>query len=222
MVSESNLARPTGGGSPRRLSGAFTNTVLGLLWAAAAILTVTALLPDATVREPGVAADALPLVVPVEQRLSFEDDEVEELGRGALAEIDYPWASRLPQWSIEFKRGNTDVAGYTWSRQERIEVFVRPGDDMATVARVLAHELGHAIDVAHNNASERRQWMDQRGAADDSPWWPYNGAADFDTGAGDFAEVFTAWQLGIDDFRSRLAGPPTADDLQLLERLASG
>ncbi len=219
----------TGGGKGRRLTTALVDAVFGVLWAAAAFLTVTILLPESAV--PGAATsesaesegtEALPLAVPVEQRLSFEDDEVEALGREALTNIDYPWVEALPGWAIEFKRGNTDIAGYTWSREQRIEVFIRPGDTATTVARVLAHELGHAVDVAHNDGDERRQWLAQRGADDDSPWWPHSGAADFETGAGDFAEVFAAWQVGTDDFRSRLAGPPTTDDLQLISRLSDG
>lgn len=206
------------GGNGRNMTAVLVDAVFGLLWAAATFLTVTALLPV----EGSQDNQALPLAIPLEQRLSFEDEEVERLGRAALAVIDYPWAEALPSWSIEFKRGDTDIAGFTWSRQDRIEVFIRPGDDVDTVARVLAHELGHAIDVTHNDGDERRQWLAQRGAGSDNPWWPHSGAADFDTGAGDFAEVFAAWQVGTDDFRSRLAGPPTTDDLQLISHLADG
>lgn len=207
------------GGTQRTVATVFVDAVFGLLWAAAAFLTITVVLPTDETEDD---IQSLALAVPVEQRLSFEDEEIEALGREALATIDYPWVQALPGWTIEFKRGSTDIAGYTWSREERIEVFVRPGDSLKTVTRVLAHELGHAVDVARNDGDERRQWLDQRGAADNSPWWPHSGAADFETGAGDFAEVFAAWQIGSDDFRSRLAAPPTTDDLQLMAELAGG
>lgn len=151
--------------------------------------------------------------------VNFDGVRAESLGPLALAAIDYPWGSQLRGWTITFVDGEGHVAGYTWSQESRIEVFVRPGDDVAAVTRVLAHELGHAVDVSLNDADERNRWLAQRGA-EAVNWWPTSGAADFETGAGDFAEVFAAWQVGDSDFRSRVARTPTPEDLALLEQLA--
>lgn len=151
--------------------------------------------------------------------VSFDGERAEDLGPLALAAIDYPWGSQLRGWTITFVDGEGQVAGYTWSQESRIEVFVRPGDDVAAVTRVLAHELGHAIDVSLNDTDERNRWLAQRGAVAVA-WWPTSGAADFETGAGDFAEVFAAWQVGDSDFRSRVAETPSPEDLTLLEQLA--
>ncbi len=65
-----------------------------------------------------------------------------------------------------------------------------------------------------------RRWLDLRGI-DSAPWWPDNRAADFATGAGDFAESFAAWQVGDASFRSELGEPPSDAELLLLEQLAA-
>mgnify|MGYP001812266201 CR=1 FL=1 len=154
-----------------------------------------------------------------QRAVSFEGDRAARLGPQALNGIDYPWGTELRGWTITFMDGEGHVAGYTWSQESRIEVFVRPGDDANTVRRVLAHELGHAVDVSLNDTDDRTRWLEVRGAST-ATWWPTSGAADFETGAGDFAEVFAAWQTDNDDFRSRVAGPPTQEDFALLRSLA--
>lgn len=151
----------------------------------------------------------------------FENERTQALGLDAIDLLDFDWQTRLPDWRVEFVEGNTQVAGYTWSRERRIEVFVRPDADATDLARILSHELGHAVDVTHNAPSEREQWLEQRGLAADTPWWPSSGAADFETGAGDFAESFAAWLVGPEDFRSLVGPTPSKEDLALLARLAT-
>ncbi len=104
--------------------------------------------------------------------------------------------------------------------QKRIEVYVRVEQSDRLLAHVIAHEIGHAVDVTLNDGPERRLWQDARNIAS-SPWWPGDGATDFRTGAGDFAESFAAWQVGTEDFRSELGGPPNAEQLNLLIALSS-
>lgn len=188
------------------MSAAVVRFILGLVYAAAFIVTVAAFM--ATANES--AAE------PAE--LWFESPEIEARARPAVAQIEYEWSSGLPGWKIEFLAGNSDVAGYTWSRENRIEVFVRPGSDTDNLARVLAHELGHAVDVSRNDGDERRRWLEARDAPE-APWWPGDGSADFSTGAGDFAEVFTVWQVGTEDFRSEIGPLPDDDVLALLVEL---
>ncbi len=151
----------------------------------------------------------------------FETERAFTIGEEALTLIDYDWQQRLPEWRIDFVEGDTRIAGYTWSHERRIEVFIRDDATPAGVARILAHELGHAVDVTYNSSDERLAWLEQRNAEPDTPWWPSSGAADFETGAGDFAESFAVWLVGPDDYRSRVAPAPTQTDLALLERLAT-
>jgi hypothetical protein len=97
---------------------------------------------------------------------------------------------------------------------------VRESQSTELLAHVIAHELGHAVDVTLNDGPDRRRWEDARGL-DSAPWWPGNGATDFSTGAGDFAESFAAWQVGDASFRSKLGGSPTTEQIALLAELSA-
>lgn len=152
--------------------------------------------------------------------ITYENDRIEALAVAALEEIHYPWRSELQGWSITFLEPRGTASGYTWSAEQRIEVFVKDGDDVARVARVFAHELGHAVDVTLNTPAERRAWLAERGVDANTPWWPGSGRADFQTGAGDFAEVFAASQVGEDDFKSTVKGTIDDGDYALIAALA--
>lgn len=185
------------------MSAAALRLFLGLVYAAAFVVSLAAIVTSQDAGPQNPAATW------------FESPEIEARARPALESIEYDWSNGLPGWTIEFLAGEGDVAGYTWSRESRIEIFVRPGSDTDDLARILAHELGHAVDVSRNDGDERRRWLEARNTPD-SPWWPGDGAADFSTGAGDFAEVFTVWQVGPDDFRSEIAPLPDDEILALL------
>ncbi|NNF55821.1 MAG: hypothetical protein HKN03_15445 [Acidimicrobiales bacterium] len=150
----------------------------------------------------------------------YETDVIQQVAADGLEMIRYPWRSELQGWEIAFLAPRGRASGYTWSDQQKIEIFVKESDDADRVARVLAHELGHAVDVTLNTGDERRAWLAERDADNQTAWWPTGGGADFETGAGDFAEVFASWQLGNDDFRSEVNPDVDAGDLQLLEQLA--
>lgn len=137
---------------------------------------------------------------------------------GALNLIAYPWPAVLTGWTVEFMPARYDVHGLTFTYDRRIEVYVRPTDDAASLARVLAHELGHAVDLTMNDAEDRDRWLSQR-AKPTAPWWPGDGVSDFGTGAGDFAECFATWQVASVSL-SEIAGPCTPADLQLVAELA--
>ncbi len=149
----------------------------------------------------------------------YDDDEIEAMAAPALAAIDYDWPTHLAGWRIEFTRGEGRVAGYTWSREQRIQIFIRPSTTTANLPRVIAHELGHAVDVTLNDAEDRRRWIELRGFT--APWWPDSGAADFATGAGDFAESFAIWQAPTSDFRSEIGDPPDAEAFELMAELST-
>lgn len=147
------------------------------------------------------------------------DKTPEQRGQAALAKIDYPWAERLPEWEISFHPEQSGVYGYTLVKEERIEIYVRDDQSDDLLAHVVAHEIGHAVDITYNDGDERDIWLETRGIQG-SVWWPQSGASDFSTGAGDFAESFAAWQVGPDLFRSNLAPAPTATEVDVLQRLA--
>ena len=149
------------------------------------------------------------------------DDDLAERGAAALAEISYPWRQLLPEWEIQFLSGEVGAYGYTLTRENRIDIYVREDQSHELLAHVVAHEIGHAVDVTLNDSDDRARWQAMRDI-EGEPWWPDNRAADFATGAGDFAESFAAWQVGPDSFRSQLGEAPNEAELALLAELAAG
>ncbi len=208
----------------RLLSRVATGTTLAAVCGAVGVVvgiavgappvTLDALTPAASDDAPTVAA-----LVERGDTVSYESPAIAELVTPMVEGFPYEWETNLPEWTIEFVAGDDRIAGYTWSREHRIEIFVRSDSTAASLERVLAHEIGHAIDVSLNDTGERERWQSVRGIEDD-PWWPDSGAADFETGAGDFAESFAYLLSGDeDDFKARLAAPPDETALALLEEL---
>jgi hypothetical protein len=152
--------------------------------------------------------------------VAYENPAIESVAESGLALIRYPWRSELEGWTISFLEPRGRASGYTWSSDKRIEIFVKDTDDGARVARVLAHELGHAVDVTLNTGDERRAWLEEREAPKGTPWWPGSGLPDFESGAGDFAEVFAAWQVGSADFKSTVNPAIDGGDYDLLAGLS--
>jgi hypothetical protein len=141
-------------------------------------------------------------------------------GAEALQLISYPWEQLLPGWTVEFLPERDGLYGLTKVRHQRIEIYVRLDRSPTFLAHVIAHELGHAVDVTLNDEDDRDRWRAARGL-DSAPWWPESGKTDFQTGAGDFAESFAAWQINADNFRSELGTAPTATQTELLAELGS-
>lgn len=152
-------------------------------------------------------------------RVDLGDAVTRDRAADAMALVEFDWETTLPEWTIDFVEGDSEIAGYTWSAEQRIEIFVRPTSSAESLHRVLAHEFGHAVDVSLNNGDRRRSWLAQRNSSD-TQWWPANGKADFQTGAGDFAESFAVWMTGdSSDFRSELGPIPSQADLALIDEI---
>ncbi len=150
------------------------------------------------------------------RRFSNEDRR----GQAVLDRIAYPWKQQLPEWTIDFVPGKAGYYGLTFVGQQKIVIYVRSSQSDTHLAHVVAHEIGHAVDVSRNSGNDRRRWQKARGI-EGSDWWPTrSGATDSATGAGDFAESFADWQVSSGIFRSQLAGRPTASQRALLTELS--
>ncbi|NNK91210.1 MAG: hypothetical protein HKO87_02155 [Acidimicrobiia bacterium] len=143
-----------------------------------------------------------------------------DVGTEALGLVRYDWQSRFGDWEIAFEGAREGLRALTYPRDRRIEVFVRPDDSAASIHRVLAHELGHLVDVEINTNADRDRWRRQRRIGDAVSWWPSESEPDFATGAGDFAEAFAVWETGVTS-HSTVAGQPSAADLALLHELVT-
>jgi hypothetical protein len=142
---------------------------------------------------------------------------VEARGAAALTLIDYPW--QRTGYSIVFAGPNDNLLGLTEPSRKRITIYLRPSQSIGDVARIIGHEIGHAVDFTMTTDAERADYRRIRGL-DDRPWYPTCGAcADYASPVGDWAETFAYWLLGNGSFNSQLAGKPTSAQLAALTPL---
>lgn len=141
------------------------------------------------------------------------------IGAAAEALLPFDWQAALPGWTIVYSGPDSGFRGLTYPYDKTIEMFVRKNDTPQSLAGILAHELGHAIDVTHFSNSDRNQWKDARGI-NNVQWWPDAYASDFQSGAGDFAEAFAYWALA-DPTSSQIGGTPTPAQIAVLDNLLS-
>jgi hypothetical protein len=132
----------------------------------------------------------------------------------ALALIPFHWQKL--NFDIVFLAPRPGLRAMTFTAAHRIEVYDRPRDTSRMQAYDIAHELGHVIDVTYNTKETREKYMRLRGIDPATPWFGCNRCSDFSTPAGDFAETFALIQFGPQDFRGKIAPPPTAKQIPAL------
>ena len=173
--------------------------------------TTTPAAPQAGLRVDRLAGDAGPAGA---AGRSGRGLSVQQIGRRALASLDYPW-QRLG-YEVVFAPRRRGLLGYTDAGARTITVYVRPGQAPLELRTTIAHELGHALDFAYGSPERRADYRRFRGLSTSSNWFPCYGCQDYASPAGDYAEVFAYWLAGPGDFRSRLAGPPSRAQLTRL------
>lgn len=136
------------------------------------------------------------------------------LGAQAEALLPFEWQEILPDWEINYEGTSTTYRGLTYPYEASIDIFIRDTDTPESVAAILAHEIGHALDVTHLSGRDRQTWLEVRNI-EDAPWWADAFASDFQSGAGDFAEAFAAWATG-DVSSSQIADHPTDAQIDVL------
>jgi hypothetical protein len=139
----------------------------------------------------------------------------QSVGAQAEALLPFDWQAALPGWTIVYSGPDPGFRGLTYPYDNSIEMFVRDTDTPTSLAGILAHEIGHAIDVTYLDDGQRDSWRKARSIGSEQ-WWPDAYASDFQSGAGDFAESFAYWAVG-DPTSSQLAGAPTTEQLAVLQ-----
>lgn len=177
--------------------------------------------PDTTVGQQGIVIPPLgPNAARALERLTRPESR--DVAGRALGLISFDWRNGLPGWELRFLDGRSGYRGLTYPESAVIEVFVRPGDTPEGLAHVVAHEMGHAIDVSRFTDADRAVWAAARGYGSQASWWVQSGGSDFASGSGDFAESFAWWQAAGGQWFGDLAGPPNALQVGLLAQLTYG
>lgn len=135
-------------------------------------------------------------------------------GPALQAQLGIDLSSMLPGWQIDYLGPRDGLRGTTFPYERRIEIYVRDSFTDAELSHVIAHEVGHAMDVTYLDDSDRETWLAARGAGG-RPWWTGSGLSDFAVGAGDFAESFAWARMGYGPWYSEVANVPTADQIAL-------
>lgn len=183
--------------------------------ASAQAVTTSPAVAEPAIVQPDLPPPVAPLPVPTPAAPPTPPPEVVG-GPEVLAGLDYPW-QRLG-FSISFLPARRGILGATLIDERRIEIYVRPGQSRRQLAHVIAHELGHAVDLTYGNDQRREEWKRVRGIDPALDWWGCFGCTDYATPAGDFAEVFAYWLAGPESgFSGRLVGPPLLADMHLLQ-----
>ncbi len=174
--------------------------------------------PATTAAPPTTAAPST-TVVAAASTPSIEASSV-DIGWEGIDRVDYPWRENFPDWTVTIEAGRDGVRALTFPSSKLVEIYVRPTDTPASIARVFAHELGHVIDIAQNTDEDRQRWREVRGVPAGVRWWPTGSTYDFDTLAGDFAEAFAVWKVGATS-QSRVGDGYTAEQFDVMAQLAN-
>ena len=143
--------------------------------------------------------------------------EAERRGREALQSLHYPW--RDLGYTVEFRTYQGGTLGTANSKTKKIVVYVRASHSRQVLRTTIAHELGHALDFEYATVERRRDYRSIRKLNQSTRWYPCNGCSDYDSHAGDWAEVFAVWLAGPGDFRSNVAPAPSKEQLRRLAPL---
>lgn len=174
--------------------------------------TTSTVPPTTTTTVPPTTTTTLPVFDAADQAPGWE----RRRGEAALARVAYDWQSI--GYTIRFLPARPGYLGMTYPREQRIDVWVRPDESLEMLTHIVAHELGHAVDVTWNDAGRHGRYLAIRGISPRN-WFTCDGCTDFSTPAGDFAEVFATWATGVGEFKSRLAPVPSPEQLAQLAPL---
>lgn len=173
--------------------------------------TTSAPPPPPSTTTTTTAAPPVALTPPASTRAARAGDEL-------LRELQIDLDRLLPGWTLDVLGPRTGFRGLTFPFEHRIEVYVQGDEPHDKLLHIVAHEIGHAVDVTYLTADERTMFQHARGTAD-LAWWVEAGGSDFASGAGDWAECYAWMTLHRGPWYSKLGGQPSAEIEQLMDQL---
>ena len=186
--------------------------------------TTTAAAPTATVAAPVAAASApapTPTTAPAPAPAALTPSQ---MGAEALALVHYPWQS-IPGYSIQFLPisdapspgfyGNTT---FTWGQAGGTsDLYVYPGESVATLAGITAFEIGHEVDAAAVEPQGGEAQIENVLGIHPASWAPNCDCAEQGFLSGWYAAAFSNyWSPGVGSW-SQLAPEPSGAVLAAIE-----
>lgn len=104
--------------------------------------------------------------------------------------------------------------------EQTVTIYERSGEPRALERKVLAYETGHVLDFSCLTNRQRRSWSRLRHIS--GLWYAPDLHPEQGTGAGDFADVFSAWAVGPAYFQSRPIRPRDLHALAVRFHFARG
>ena len=147
-------------------------------------------------------------------RPTFTQAAAQQRGSRALASLHRPVARG---WTVTFAVYRGRYVGFADATKKVVTLWVKPADSQQSLRITLAHEFGHVLDYTRLTEARRGDYLEIRGRGGyRGSWYPCNGCEDYNSAAGDFAEVYAYWLAGAGDFRSRFAPAPERAQLDRL------
>lgn len=140
-------------------------------------------------------------------------------GEKALGELGIDIATLLPGWTIGFEGPRDGMRGTTFPYDHHIAIYMRDSYSDVELRHVIAHEVGHAVDVTYLNDEARARYLEARGAAG-LQWWPGSAAPDYSSGAGDWAEAWAWNRMHEGPWYSNVASQPSAAVADVMASIA--
>jgi hypothetical protein len=147
-----------------------------------------------------------------------------QMGAQALALVRYPW-QQIPGYSIQFLPisdapspgfyGNTT---FTWGQAGGTsDLYVYPGESVATLAGITAFEIGHEVDAAAVEPEGGEAQIENVLGIHPASWAPNCDCAEQGFLSGWYAAAFSNyWSPGVGDW-SQLAPEPSGGVLAAIE-----
>lgn len=183
-----------------------TTTWRGVLGLVAVAVAVTTGFGPRGGAHPAAGASAVPVAVlgAVEVPGSAPTSRGADRLAATLERLGVEPELAAPGWSFVATGPLPGAVAVTLPRSRRVLVDVTTALDLDPV---VAHELGHVVDVDHLDAELRHAWLADRRAPAEVSWWPTGSLDDLSVGAGDFAEAVAVALTGGRG-HSRLPGTP--------------
>ena len=121
-------------------------------------------------------------------------DTVAQRGEQALAAL--PFQPAAIGFTISFEVPSAGHLGLTFPDRNHIEIYARPNMTDDALISVVAHELGHAFDLATSTVESRNDFRVARSWPADTGWFTGPSQNDLGTPSGDYAECFATWAVG--------------------------